>query len=71
MTIDERRVRAAAVAARNVPDNPRPLCRDFQPLPEPSEFWCATCHWNEPMHDDEIKREAIAEALKRLPGAAS
>lgn len=56
-----------ASAARNVPVNPRPLCRSFQPQPEPAEFWCATCHWNKPMHDDETRRAAIAEALKCLP----
>ncbi|MFJ6566545.1 hypothetical protein ACIQNU_03940 [Streptomyces sp. NPDC091292] len=56
-----------ARAARNVPDNPRELCRKFQPKPEPSEFWCANCGWNEPMHDNEATRGAIAEALKWLP----
>ncbi|MFE4420365.1 hypothetical protein [Streptomyces sp. NPDC056817] len=56
-----------ANAARYVPQNSRPLCRDFQPKPEPAEFWCATCGWNEPMHDDEDRRTAIAEALKCLP----
>lgn len=61
-----------ASAARWVPNNPHPLCRDFQPKPEPSEFWCVTCGWNEPMHDDEETRSAIAEALKCLPvGGAS
>lgn len=56
-----------ASAARNVPQNPNPLCRDFQPKPEPAAFWCATCGWNKPMHDDEARRSAIAEALKCLP----
>ena len=67
LTDDERRARAAERAARNVPQNPNPLCRDFQQQPEPAAFWCANCHWNEPMHDDEIKREAIAAELDRLP----
>jgi hypothetical protein len=66
-TLAERRDRAAESAARNVPNNPNPLCRDFQAQPEPSAFWCGNCHWNRPMHDDEIAREAIAEALDRLP----
>lgn len=62
----------AARAAREVPNNPRPICRDFTPKPEPSEFWCATCGWNKPMHADEDYRTAIAEALKCLPtGGAS
>jgi hypothetical protein len=56
-----------AHAARNTPRNPHPLCRDFQPQPRPADFWCATCHWNRPMHGDEAKRSAIAEALKCLP----
>lgn len=61
-----------ASAARNVPQNPNPLCRDFQPKPEPAEFWCANCRWNKPMHDDEARRTAIAKALECLPdgGAA-
>lgn len=63
---EERRARAAERAARNVPNNPHPLCRDFTPKPSPAEFWCATCRWNEPMHSDEIVREAIAAELKRL-----
>ncbi|MBD9700715.1 hypothetical protein IHE56_01125 [Streptomyces sp. ID01-12c] len=61
-----------ASAARNVPNNPRPLCRDFQPKPEPAAFWCVTCGWNKPMHDDEARRTAIAKALECLPnGGAS
>lgn len=56
----------AAQAARNVPKNPHPLCRDFQPKPEPAEFWCVNCGWNEPMHGDETKREAITVELARL-----
>ena len=72
MTAEERRAKAAEAAARNVPQNPNPLCRDFQPQPEPAEFWCANCRWNRPMHDDEVERAAIAEALDRLPaGGAS
>lgn len=59
-----------ASAARNVPRNPNELCRDFQPQPEPAEFWCANCRWNKPMHDDEARRAAIAEALKCLPAEA-
>ncbi|WP_442803603.1 hypothetical protein OG411_29730 [Streptomyces pseudogriseolus] len=60
---------AESSAARNVPRNPRPLCRDFQPKPEPSEFWCKNCGWNGPMHDDENERAAIDEALKCLPAS--
>jgi hypothetical protein len=56
----------AAAAERNVRRNPNPLCRDFVALPAPSEFWCATCKWNRPMHDDEAHREAIAAELDRL-----
>jgi hypothetical protein len=55
-----------ARAARNVPNNPRPLCRGFTPKPEPAAFWCATCGWNQPMHDDETERAAIAAELARL-----
>ena len=55
-----------ANAERNVPQNPRPLCRDFTPQPEPAEFWCATCGWNRPMHNDERERAAIAAELARL-----
>jgi hypothetical protein len=58
-----------ASAARNVPQNPHPLCRDFVEQPEPAEFWCATCHWNRPMHDDEAARTAIANELARLTTA--
>jgi hypothetical protein len=72
VTDQQRRTKAAEAAARNVPQNPNPLCRDFQPQPAPAEFWCSTCHWNQPMHDDEIEREAIAEALDRQSaGSAS
>jgi len=67
LDLDERRAKAREAASRNVPRNPNPLCRDFQQQPEPSAFWCANCHWNKPMHSDEIAREAIAEALDRLP----
>lgn len=56
----------AARAARNVPNNPHALCRDFAPKPDPSEFWCTNCGWNEPMHDDEAARTAIAAELDRL-----
>ncbi|MEK9524060.1 hypothetical protein MIU24_32505 [Streptomyces venezuelae] len=59
-----------ASAYHNVPNNPRPLCRDFQAKPEPAAFWCATCGWNEPMHDDERTRTAIANELKRLAADA-
>lgn len=52
-----------ARAERDVPRNPRPLCRDFVALPAPSEFWCETCRWNRPMHDDEAHRKAIAAEL--------
>jgi hypothetical protein len=60
-----------AGAARWVPSNPRPLCRDFQQKPDPAAYWCATCGWNEDMHADEARRTAIAEALKCLPKAAA
>ena len=60
-----------ARAARHVPNNPRPLCRDFHPKPKPSEFWCVTCGWNRPMHEDEAERTAIADALACLPGGVS
>ena len=56
-----------ASAARDVPHNPNPLCRDFLAKPEPAEFWCRNCGWNEPMHDDEARRTAIAAALECLP----
>lgn len=62
---------AAARAARNVPNNPRELCRDFRPKPKPSAFWCATCGWNKPMHSDETRRSAIAAELNRLTAAPS
>lgn len=55
-----------AAAERNVPRNPRPLCRDFVAQPAPAQFWCATCRWNEPMHADETHRTAIADELARL-----
>lgn len=60
-----------AIAARWTPNNPRELCRDFQPQPAPSEFWCAACRWNKPMHDDDALQAAIAEALKCLPKEAA
>jgi hypothetical protein len=50
-----------------VPNNPRELCRDFQPQPEPAEFWCSRCRWNQAMHDEEDRRTAIAKALECLP----
>lgn len=55
-----------ARASRNVPRNPNPLCRAFTPQPEPAAFWCATCHWNRPMHDDEHARSVIANELAYL-----
>jgi hypothetical protein len=67
--LDDRARRAREAAARNVPNNPHPLCRDFVEQPEPSEFWCGRCHWNRPMHDDEIEREAIAAELERFAAA--
>lgn len=60
-----------ACAARNVPSNPKALCRDFRSQPSPAEFWCANCRWNEPMHYDDAKRSAIDEALKCLPTTAT
>jgi hypothetical protein len=60
-----------ASAARWVPNNPRPLCNDFQQKPDPAAYWCATCGWNEDMHADEARRTAIAEALKCLPAEAA
>lgn len=60
----------AARAAYWVPNNPRPLCRDFTPKPAPAAFWCTTCGWNEPMHADENARSAIAAELKRLDDEA-
>lgn len=57
---------AAARARRNVPDNPHPLCRDFQAQAGASAYWCAVCHWNEHMHGDETYRTAIADALEQL-----
>jgi hypothetical protein len=60
-----------ASAARWVPNNPRPLCRDFQQKPDPAAYWCANCGWNEAMHADEKRRAAIGEALKCLPGEAA
>jgi hypothetical protein len=57
---------AQARATRNVPGNPRPLCRDFQAQPAPAAYWCTTCHWNEPMHDSEIQRDAIAKVLANI-----
>lgn len=62
-------ISAEASAARWVPKNPRPLCRDFQQKPDPAAYWCANCGWNERMHADEARRAAIAEALKCLPEA--
>lgn len=55
-----------AAAARNVPRNPYPLCRSFTEQPPPAEFWCATCHWNKPLHDSEEHRTAIKAELERL-----
>jgi hypothetical protein len=57
---------SAEGVARWVPNNPRPLCRDFTPKPAPAAFWCVTCGWNEPMHDDEALRLAIAAELDRM-----
>lgn len=62
---------AEASAARWVPNNPRPLCRDFQKKPDPAAYWCATCGWNEDMHGNEVRRTAIAKALKCLPGGGA
>lgn len=62
--------KAAASAARNVPNNPRELCRDFTAKPEPSEYWCANCGWNRPMHDDDVKRAAIANELRIIADTA-
>ncbi|ONK09485.1 hypothetical protein [Streptomyces sp. MP131-18] len=65
----ERAARAAEAAARNVPNNPRPLCTSFVEQPEPSAFWCGRCHWNRPMHDSDVERAAIAAELERLTAA--
>lgn len=59
----------AARAADTVPNNPRLLCRDFVERPAPSAFWCGTCHWNRPLHDDEAFRAAVAAELGRLANA--
>ncbi|MFE9448341.1 hypothetical protein [Streptomyces sp. NPDC006739] len=56
-----------ASAARWVPNNPRPLCLDFQQKPDPAAYWCANCGWNQTMHADEARRTAIAAALECLP----
>lgn len=60
---------AAARAARDVPINPRELCTTFTPNRPPAKFWCATCGWNEPMHDGDIYRTAVAAELQRLSAA--
>lgn len=60
-----------ASAARHVPQNPNELCRDFTPKPEPAEFWCANCRWNEAMHADEAARTAIRNALDCLPAVSA
>ena len=57
-------------AARWVPEHPQALCRNFEPKPEPAEFWCVTCGWNSPLHGDENAREAIAAELARLAARA-
>lgn len=62
---------AEAAAARWVPANPRPLCRAFQGKPAPAAYWCVTCGWNKPLHGDEVRRTAIATALKCLPGGVT
>ncbi len=59
-----------ARAERNVPRNPRPLCRDFVEQPRPSAFWCGRCHWSRPLHDNETARAAIAAELDRLAAKA-
>lgn len=60
-----------AAAERNVPRNPRPLCREFVAQPPPAAFWCTTCGWNEPMHASEEHRAAIATELERLGVSAT
>lgn len=62
----------AARAARHVPNNPRPLCRDFTALTGPSAYWCSNCRWNKDLHDDETYRTAVATELRRITaGGAS
>jgi len=60
-----------ASAARTVPQNPQPLCRDFVEQPEPFAFWCGRCLWNRPLHASEECRAAIAAELDRLAAGAS
>jgi hypothetical protein len=60
---------AAERAARWVPEHPKALCEDFKPQPQPAEFWCVNCGWNQPLHDDKNVRAAIAAELARLASA--
>lgn len=53
-------------AARWVKEHPVPLCQGFIPKPEPAEFWCGHCGWNEPMHGDEEAERAITKILEGL-----
>jgi hypothetical protein len=53
-------------AARWAPQHPKPICTDFIPQPEPAEFWCVTCGWNQPLHADDEYRQAIAVELAKL-----
>lgn len=55
-----------ARAFHDVPAHPQPVCRDFADQPEPSAFWCGSCGWNRPLHDDEPFRAAVASELQRL-----
>lgn len=67
MIAETTEARAADRAARWVPEHPKELCRDFAPNTSPAaEFWCVTCGWNRPLHDDETARQAIAAELARL-----
>lgn len=56
-----------AMALREVPHNPRPLCRSFRSKPAPDEYWCVTCGWMRPLHTRERHRQAISEVLACLP----
>ena len=68
MTVAEQQ--AIEWSARWVAYNPKPLCEAFAPQNAPSEFWCATCSWNEPLHENQWMRSAVAAELAKLGGAS-
>lgn len=55
-------------AARHAAEGLGPVCDTFVEQPEPSAYWCGSCHWNRDIHGDETSIRNIAAAIAAAGG---